>query len=145
MKRFLISIIAMTAVLASSAQKHYKLTVENPEVPGDSIVYDIVEPSSLDYRTHFIADFVKTINTSKYHLLRPSSTGTVKAVFLLDENGFIKDTQIVQKSGFSYEYNLVNIFNSAKPISPGYVNGRLATFLGQFEMTDGVLETIRVY
>lgn len=48
MKRFLISIIAMTAVLASSAQKHYKLAVENPEILGDSIVYDIVEPSALD-------------------------------------------------------------------------------------------------
>lgn len=137
----------MAAVLASSAQKHYKLAVENPEVPGDSIIYDIVEPSALDYRTHFVADFIRSVPRSPegdpntfFH-----NNGKVKAVFLLDENGFVKDTQIIQKSGTSYEYNLVNIFNSAKPISPGYVNGRLATFLGQFEMTDGVLETIRVY
>lgn len=143
-KVFIILAIAIFGIISTSAQKHYKMTVPNPEIPGDSIVYDIEEPSALDYRTHFIADFVKSIESTKYYVLRPSCVGTVKATFLLDKDGFIKDTQITQKSGSSYEANLVNIFNSAKPISPGYINGKPATFLGQFEMTDGTLESIRV-
>ena len=134
---FVLAAALVCFISASGEQRHYRMAVENPDIPGNSIVYDIVEPSALDYRTHFIADFVKTIDTTVTHSIRPASPGTVKAVFILDVNGFVKDTQIVQKSGTSYEYKLVDIFNSAKPISPGYINGKPATFMGQFEIKDG--------
>lgn len=143
---FVLGAILVCFISASGEQRHYKMTVENPEITGDSIVYDIVEPSALDYRTHFIADFLESTRVKEFkdHYVT-KLRGTVKAVFLLDENGFVKDTQIVQKSGSGVEYKLVDIFNSAKPISPGYINGKPATFMGQFEIKDGQLDTIRVY
>lgn len=143
---FVLAAALVCFISASGETRHYKMTVENSEIPGDSIVYDIVEPSALDYRTHFIADFLESIRIEKYKNYYVSKLrGTVKAVFLLDENGFVKDTQIVQKSGSGIEYKLVDIFNSAKPISPGYINGKPATFMGQFEMKDCQLYSIRVY
>lgn len=143
---FIILAIAIFGIISTSAQKHYKMTVPNPEIPGDSIVYDIEEPSALDYRTHFIADFIRSIPSTPEG--DPNvfihNRGTVKAVFLLDKDGFIKDTQIVQKSGTSYEYKLVSIFNSAKPISPGHINGKPALFAGYFEISNCCPSTIKV-
>lgn len=101
----------------------------------------------MDYRTHFIADFIKETHKNKFNSLyyNGSRNGFLKVVFLLDKEGFIKDTQIIEKSGSSYEYKLVDIFNSADPISPGYINGKPAMFMGQFEIKDDKLDTIRVY
>lgn len=147
-KKFIVFIATVLCSISTfGATPHYKLAVENPEIPGDSIYYDILEPSALDYRTHFIAEFIKETHKNKFNSLyyNGGRNGFLKVVFLLDKDGVIKDTQIIEKSGSSYEYKLVDIFNSADPISPGYINGKPAMFMGQFEIKDGELDTIRVY
>lgn len=61
-------------------------------------------------------------------------------LFVLDENGFPTNPQIIENKGFNNSEKLLSIFTSSEPIDPGYINGKKAPFTGLLKMSgqDGV-------
>lgn len=61
-------------------------------------------------------------------------------LFVLDENGFPTNPQIIENKGFNDTEKLLSIFTSSEPIDPGYINGNKAPFTGLLKMSgeDGV-------
>ena len=61
-------------------------------------------------------------------------------LFVLDENGFPTNPQIIENTGFNDTEKLLSIFTSSEPIEPGLINGEKAPFTGLLKMSgaDGV-------
>lgn len=61
-------------------------------------------------------------------------------LFVLDENGFPTNPQIIENKGFNDTEKLLSVFTSSEPIYPGYINGKKAPFTGLLKMSgeDGI-------
>lgn len=111
------------------ADRHYTMTIADENNPGQTISYDIIEPIHKDESQHFVARLIRYFKSKK--VSKP--VGYVKATFILDENGYPTNTQVVDRKGNIDVEAVKVIFDTGMPINPGLINGKPAPFLGIFE------------
>lgn len=129
MKRSILFLSLFLVSITMWADRHYTMTIADENNPSQTISYDIIEPIHREESQHFVARLIKYFKSKK--ISRPISY--VKATFILDENGYPTNTQVVDRKGNIDIEAVKVIFDSGMPINPGLINGKPTPFLGIFE------------
>lgn len=129
MKRSIFITLFLAVSISMFAERHYTMTIADEKNPGQTITYDIIEPIHKEESQHFVARLIKYFKSDR--VSKPF--GYVKATFILDENGYPTNTQVVERKG-NIDVDAVKvIFDTGMPINPGLINGKTSPFLGVFE------------